>query len=207
METASYLLRRTPSAPQNPPSPNLLILCSSRTGAPTMTNRTSVSLQSASVAVAISQLDFDPASDARWSGIVHRGLNWSEYEQSEHLPRWRTTIIIIGEERQAAQPHPDRARAQPTHHPPGLLRRPLLPHDIPQHATERGAPAEPGESIARVAGEFYSLRNQLVGSMQDVRRDPALRSNAMRILSLMRTLYDSLHEGTGSRCVAFLETG
>ena len=61
-----------------------MTLCSSRTGAPTTTTRTSASLQSTSVAVGISQLDFDPASDARWSGIVQRGLNWSEYELFEH---------------------------------------------------------------------------------------------------------------------------
>ena len=56
-----------------------------------------------------------------------------------------------------------------------------------------------GNASQELRREFCALWNQLVGSMQDVRREPALRSNAMRILSLMRTLYDSLHEGTGSR--------
>jgi hypothetical protein len=59
-------------------------------------------------------------------------------------------MIIMGEQRQAAQPHPDRARA--AHRPPGLLRRPLLRHDIPQHATEHGALAG---CIARAAARVF----------------------------------------------------
>jgi len=52
--------------------------------------------------------------------------------------------------------------------------------------------------------EFRELWNWLVGSVQDIiRRDPVVRSNAIRILCPIRALYISLHEGTESRCFAF----
>ena len=112
----------------------------------------------------------------------------------------------MGEQRQAAQPHPDCARA--AHRPPGLLRRPLLAHDTLFHNTLLSAVRrlDPGSASHELQREFCLLWSQLIGSMLDVRQDPALQSNAMCILSLMHTLYDSLHEVTGSRWVAFMET-
>jgi hypothetical protein len=94
--------------------------------------------------------------------------------------------------------------------PPGLLRRPIVPHDTLFHNTLLSAVRrlDPGSASHELRHEFCSLWNRLVGSVLDVGRDLALRSKAMCILSLslMRKLYDSLHEGTGSPCVLFLET-
>ena len=181
-----------------------MTLCSSRTGAPTTTTRTSASLQSASVAIAISQLDFDPASDARWSGIVQRGLNWSEYELSEHChdgerrsSSWESSVKLRNLIQIARELH---TAHQDYYDDPSFR---TIFHNTLLSAVRR---LDPGSASHELRREFCSLWNQLVGSMQDVRRDSALRSNAMCILSLMRTLYDSLHEGTGSRWVAFLET-
>lgn len=153
------------------------------------------------VAVAISQLDFDPAFDARWSGIVQRGLNWSESELSEHChdgeqrsSSWDSSVKL----RNLIQIARELYTAHQDYYDDPSFR--TIFHNTLLSAVCR---LDAGSASHELRREFCALWNQLVGSMQDVRREPALRSNAMRILSLMRTLYDSLHGGTELRCVAF----
>jgi hypothetical protein len=145
------------------------------------------------VAIAISRLDSDSFSDNRWSGIVQRGLNWSESELSEHGREERDSIklrnlVQIARELHSAHPDYDDPSFRTIFHNTLCAVRQLKVENASQELRR----------------EFCVLWNQLVVSMQDVRRDPALRSNAMRILSLTRTLYVPLHEGTDSRCFAFL---
>ena len=148
------------------------------------------------VAVAISRLDSDSPSfsdsDERWSGIVQRGLNWSEDELREHRGQWDSVklrnLVQIARELHSAHPdYDDPSFRTIFHNTLSAVRRLKV---------ERAA-QEPRQ-------EFCVLWNQLVASMQDLRRDPALRSNAMRILSLTRTLYVPLHEGTESRPLPLL---
>ena len=145
------------------------------------------------VAVAISRLDSDSAfSDDRWSGVIQRGLNWSESELDEHGQQRDNVklrnLIQIARELHSAHPDYDDPSFRTIFHNTLSAVRQLKVENTSQELRR----------------EFCVLWNQLVVSMQDVRRDPALRSNAMRILSLTRALYVPLHEGTESRCFAFL---
>ena len=145
------------------------------------------------VAVAISRLDSDSAfPDDRWSGIIQRGLNWSESELDEHSKQRDNiklrNLIQIARELHSAHPDYDDPSFRTIFHNTLSAVRQLKVENTSQELRR----------------EFCVLWNQLVVSMQDVRRDPALRSNAMRILSLTRALYVPLHEGTESRCFAFL---
>ena len=143
------------------------------------------------VAVAISRLDSNTFDD-RWSGIIQHGLNWSESELSENGQQWDSiklrNLIQIARELHSAHPDYDDPSFRT------IFRNTL--------SAVRQLKVESASQELRQ--EFCVLWNQLVVSMQDLRRDPALRSNAMRILSLTRTLYVPLHEGTESRCFAFL---
>lgn len=156
------------------------------------------------VAVAISRLDSNPAPDARWSGIVQRGLNWSEPELFDHcydhdgIPlssSWDSSVKLRNLLQIARELH----TAHPDYYDDPSFR--TIFHNTLLSAVRR---LDAGSASQELRREFCTLWNQLVGSMQDVRQDPALRSNAMRVLSIMRPLYDTLHEGTESRCVAYL---
>jgi len=142
------------------------------------------------VAVAIGRLDPDSSlSDDRWSGIIQRGLNWSESELSElehgqqHESIKLRNLIQIARELHSAHPDYDDPSFRTIFHNTMCAVRQLKVENASQELRR----------------EFCVLWNQLVVSMQDIRRDPALRSNAMRILSLTRMLYIPLHEGTESR--------
>jgi hypothetical protein len=145
------------------------------------------------VAVAIGRVDSDSSfSDDRWSGIIQRGLNWSESELSEHGKERDSiklrNLIQIARELHSAHPDYDDPSFRTIFHNTLVAVRQLKVENASQELRR----------------EFCILWNQLVVSMQDLRREPALRSNAMRVLSLTRTLYVPLHEGTESRCFAFL---
>jgi len=145
------------------------------------------------VAVAIGLLDSDSSfSDDRWSGIIQRGLNWSEAELSERGQQRDSiklrNLIQIARELHSAHPDYDDPSFRTIFH--------NTMSAVRQLKVENASP--------ELRREFCVLWNQLVISMQDLRREPALRSNAMRILSLTRMLYIPLHEGTESRCFAFL---
>jgi hypothetical protein len=148
------------------------------------------------VAVAISHLDSDSSSsDDRWSAIIQHGLNWSESELSEHgREQWDSiklrNLVQIARELHSAHPDYDDPSFRMIFHNTLSAVRQLKVENASQELRR----------------EFCVLWNQLVVSMQDLRRDPALRSNAMRILSLTRTLYVPLHEGTESRCFTFLNS-
>ena len=144
------------------------------------------------VAIAISRLDPELFSDDRWSGIIQRGLNWSESELSERGQQPDSiklrNLLQIARELHSAHPDYDDPSFRTIFHNTLCAVRQLKVENASQELRR----------------EFCVLWNQLVVSMQDLRRDPALRSNAMRILSLTRTLYVPLHEGTESRCFSFL---
>lgn len=144
------------------------------------------------VAVAISRLDSNSFSDDRWCGIIQRALNWSESELSEH-GQLRDNIKLRNLVQIARELH----SAHPDYDDPSF--RTIFHNTL--SAVRQFKVESTSQELRR---EFCVLWNQLVVSMQDLRRDPALRSNAMRILSLTRALYVPLHEGTESRCFAFL---
>ncbi len=52
--------------------------------------------------------------------------------------------------------------------------------------------------------EFCDLWNQLVVGTQVRRQNPVLRSNAMLILSFIRTIYIPMHQDTESHSLSFL---
>lgn len=141
------------------------------------------------VAVAISRLDDSYSSD-RWSGIIQRGLNWSESELSEHGQQRDNIKLrnLIQIARELHSLHPD-------YDDPSF--RTILHNTLSavrQFKVENTSP--------ELRREFCFLWNQLVISMQDVRREPALRSNARRILFLTHMLYVPLHEGTEQKFLA-----
>jgi hypothetical protein len=147
------------------------------------------------VAVAISRLSSTSSYfENRWSGIVQRGLNWSESELSEHDQQWDSVklrnLIQIARELHSAHPDYDDPSFRTIFHNTLIAVRQLKVESA-------------SDELKR---EFCVLWNQLVLSMQDVRRESALRSNAMRILSLMRALYVPLHDGTESRCFSILKS-
>lgn len=147
------------------------------------------------VAVAISLLGSSSSYfENRWTGIVQRGLNWSESELAEHDQQWDSVklrnLIQIARELHSAHPDYDDPSFRTVFHNTLSAVRQLKVESA-------------SDELRR---EFCVLWNQLVVSMQDVRRESALRSNAMRILSLTRALYIPLHDGTESRCFAFVKS-
>lgn len=146
------------------------------------------------VAVTISRLDdYGSGSlpDERWTGIVQRGLNWSQARFAEHRGQRDSVrlrnLVQIAQEFGSAHPDYDDPSAQT------VFRNTL-------HAARRLRVENASE---RIRCEFCELWNRLVGAMRDLHRDPVVRSNAMRVLSLTRAIYVPLHEGTESRCFAY----
>ena len=142
------------------------------------------------VAVAISRLG-DHGIDDRWSGIIQRRLNWSQSHPSEHRGQRDSiklrNLVQIARELSSAHPDYDDPMARTIFHNTLSAARQLRVEN----------------ASVQLQREFCELWNRLVGSMQDLHRDPVVRSNAMRILCLTRALYISLHEGTESRCFSF----
>ena len=146
------------------------------------------------VAVAINRLE-DRTSDDRWSDIFQRGLNWPP-SRLVQLGGQRESVklrnlVHIARELNSAHPDYDDPSARTTiHNTLGAVRQ--LRVEDACHEVQR---------------EFCEFWNQLVASTRDLGRDPVIRSNAMRILSLTRTVYIPLHEGTRSRCFSFSAAG
>ena len=142
------------------------------------------------VAVAISRLG-DHGIDDRWSGIIQRRLNWSQSHPSENRGQRDSiklrNLVQIARELSSAHPDYDDPMARTIFHNTLSAARQLRVEN----------------ASVQLQREFCELWNRLVGSMQDLHRDPVVRSNAMRILCLTRALYISLHEGTESRCFSF----
>jgi hypothetical protein len=145
------------------------------------------------VAVAISRVEDygSPSTDDRWSGIVQRGLKWSQPSFAEYRGQRDSVKLqnLVQIARELGSAHPD--------------------YDDPSartifHNTLNAACQLHVESASeRIRNEFCELWNHLLCSMQDLRRDPVVRSNAMRVLSLTRAIYIPLHEDTDSRCFAY----
>jgi hypothetical protein len=135
------------------------------------------------VAVAINRLK-DHESDERWSGIVQRRLNWSQpcfakYCGQPDSIRLRNLIQIIREFSYACPSY--------DHPPIRAICRGIL-------SAARQLNVKNASHQLRL--EFCELWNQLVGSTQDPGQDPVNRSNAIRLVSLTRSIYISLHKGT-----------
>jgi hypothetical protein len=145
------------------------------------------------VAVAISRFeDYGSPMDDRWSGIVQRGLNWSESRFAEYRGQRDSVrlrnLVQIAREFGSAHPDYDDPSAQTIFRNTLNAARQQLRI---QNASEK------------IRCEFCELWNRLVCSMRDLHRDPVVRSNAMRVLSFTRAIYIPLHEGTESRCFAY----
>lgn len=143
------------------------------------------------VAVAISRFEDYALMDDRWSGIVQRGLNWSQSRFAEHRGqqdsvRLRNLVQIARELGSAHLDYDDPSAQTIFRNTLNAARRLRI-----QNASEK------------IRCEFCELWNRLVCLMRDLHRDPVVRSNAMRVLSLTRAIYIPLHEGTESRCFAY----
>jgi hypothetical protein len=144
------------------------------------------------VAVAISRIeDYGLPMDDRWSGIVQRGLNWSqsrfaEYRGQRDSVRLRNLVQIA---RELGSAHPD-------YDDPSA-------RTIFRNTLNAARQLRIENASEKIRCEFCELWNRLVCSMRDLHRDPVVRSNAMRVLSIARAVYIPLHEGTESRCFAY----
>ena len=149
------------------------------------------------VAVAISRLEDHALNDDRWSGLIQRGLNWSQ-SRFAHCRGQRDSVklrnlVQIARELNSAHSDYDDPSARTIFHNTLSAAR----HQLRvEHAS------------SRLRHEFCELWNRLVGAMLDPRRNPVLRSNAIRILSFTRALYVTLHEdaAAGSSNFTFLAT-
>ena len=145
------------------------------------------------VAVAISRLeDYGSLTDDddRWSGIVRRGLNWSQSRFAEYRGQRDSVklrnLVQIAQELGSAHPDYDDPSAR----------------TIFRNTLDAARRLRVENASEKIRCEFCELWNRLVCLMRDLHRDPVVRSNAMRVLSLTRAIYIPLHEGTESRCFA-----
>ena len=143
------------------------------------------------VPVAISRLG-DHGIDDGWSGIVQRRLNWSQSHFSEYCGQRDSVklrnLVQLARELNSAHPDYDDPMAR----------------EIFYNTLSAARQLRVKNASVQLVREFRELWNRLVGSVQDIiRRDPVVRSNAIRILCPTRALNISLHEGTELRCFAF----
>ena len=141
------------------------------------------SLARSIITIAINRLE-DYHADAAWAGIIHRRLNWPEdLFHWEHRDSIKLSNLI-------------------------QLTREL---DTPRHDYEIFSP-EVFDSLLqetcklnvrnaapKFQDDFCYLWNELVTAAQLTDQDPALLSNIMLILSFIRTVHVSLHQGIGSQ--------
>ena len=144
------------------------------------------------VAIAINRLE-NHGSDERWAKIVQRGLNWSQSQFAEYCGQRDSiklrNLVKITRELSSAHPGHDDPSAR------AVIQDTL--HVVRQLNIENAS--------HQLRAEFCELWNQLVGSMQiqNLLRDPIIKSNARLLLSLTRDIYVSLHEGTDTSRFAF----
>ena len=146
------------------------------------------------IAVAINRLgDYHTDERERWAGIVQRGLNWSESTFAEY--REQSDSIQLRNLVQLAQ------ELNTTHvdcNDP--CTRTVLGYTLSatrQLKTENAA--------LGLQNEFCDLWNSLLTSMHDRRQPPVVRSNAMFIVSSIRPIYFSLHQGTDFKYFPFTD--
>ena len=146
------------------------------------------------IAVAINRLgDYHTDERERWAGIVQRGLNWSESTFAEY--REQSDSIQLRNLVQLAR------ELNTTHvdcNDPST--RTVLGYTLSatrQLKTENAA--------LGLQNEFCDLWNSLLTSMHDRRQPPVVRSNAMFIVSSIRPIYFSLHQGTDFKYFPFTD--
>ncbi|KAF8265166.1 hypothetical protein EI94DRAFT_1736541 [Lactarius quietus] len=142
------------------------------------------------VAVAINRLG-DYHKDKRWAGIAQRGLHWSEstfaeYREQRDSIQLRNLVQLVRELHIA---HPD------VNDP---STRTTLGYTL---CVARQLKVE--NAALGLQHEFCELWNSLVASIHDQRQRPIVRSNAIFILSLIRTVYVTLHQSSESGPCAF----
>jgi hypothetical protein len=134
------------------------------------------------IAVAINRVgDY---TDERWAGIVQRGLNWAESTFAEYRER-RDSIQL----RNLVQLAGELNTAHPDCNDPSM--RTILGHTL---SATRQLKVE--SAALGLQHEFCDLWNSLLTSMHDRRQRPVVRSNAMFIVSFIRPIYYTLHQGT-----------
>ncbi|KAF8263534.1 hypothetical protein EI94DRAFT_1832262 [Lactarius quietus] len=142
------------------------------------------------IAVAISHLE-DYDTDERWAGIIQRRLDWSEALFAEHREH-RDSIKLLNLVRIARELYIA---------PPGSDIRDS--HDVFDNVLRAvRQPIHVGAVAPELQKEFCKVWNMLVVKMQARRQDPCLVSN-VTLLSSMRTIYITSHQGTECQPSAF----
>lgn len=146
------------------------------------------------IAVAINRLgDQHTDERERWAGIVQRGLNWSEstfaeYREQSDSMRLRNLVQLA---RELNATHVDC-------NDPST--RTILGYTLSATRQLKAESTAPG-----LQNEFCDLWNSLLTSMNDRRQPPVVRSNAMFIVSSIRPIYFSLHQGTDFKYFPFTD--
>lgn len=134
------------------------------------------------IAVAINRLG--DHTDERWAGVVQRGLNWSETTfakyRGQHDSIQLRNLVQLARELNTA--HPDC-------NDPST--RTVLGNTL---SATRKLKVE--NAVLGLQHEFCDVWNSLLTSMNDRRQRPVVRSNAMFIVSSIRPIYFTLHQGT-----------
>ncbi|KAF8274299.1 hypothetical protein EI94DRAFT_1794521 [Lactarius quietus] len=136
------------------------------------------------IAVAINRLgDYHQVEDERWAGIIQRALHWSDTTFAEYREQ-RDSIQLRNLVQLAQEVH--------TSHPDvnDPFTRKILLCVARQINVENAA--------LGLQHEFCDLWNSLVTLIHDQPQCPAVRSNAMFILSPIRNIYVTLHQRTDS---------
>ena len=146
------------------------------------------------IAVAINRLG-DQHTDERehWAGIIQRGLNWSESTFAEYREQSDSIQLrnLIQLSRELNATHVDC-------NDPST--RTILGYTLSATRQLKAESAAPG-----LKNEFCDLWNSFLTSMNDRRQPPVVRSNAMFIVSSIRPIYFSLHQGTDFRYLPFAD--
>ena len=143
------------------------------------------SLARSIIAIAINRFE-DYHADMRWAawaGIIQRRLNWPEdlfhWEHRDSI-KLRNLIQLT---RELGTPRPDDEIS------PEVLG--ILLQETCKLNVRNAAP--------KLQNDFCNLWNELVAAAQLPDQDPALLSNLMLILSFIRAVHASLHQGTESQ--------
>ena len=146
------------------------------------------------IAVAINRLgDYHTDERERWAGIVQRGLNWSESTFAEYREQSDSIQLrnLVRLARELNTTHVDC-------NDPST--RTVLGYTLSATCRLKTENAALG-----LQNEFCDLWNSLLTSMHDRRQPPVVRSNAMFIVSSIRPIYFSLHQGTDFKYFPFTD--
>ena len=146
------------------------------------------------ITVAINRLG-DYHTDERWAGIVQRGLNWSAstfagYREQRVSVQLRNFIQLVRELLNTTHPNID-----------DPFTRTILGNTL---CAARQLQVENAD--IELQREFCDIWNSIVASIHDQHQLPIVRSIAIFVLSHLRPIYATLHQGTDSGSLAFSAT-